>query len=215
MTKPESQEQSIVEAAKLRFVHYGYGKTTMAEIARDCGMSPGNIYRFFPGKLDIAEAIARNVADETLLRLKEALEVSDLSPEQKIRLYLFEALRSTYQRLEHDERIFEMAEHITRERPSFANEQLAKEREVVISLLQEGIDQGTFRIDDVAFTAEMIQSATLKFKYPQLFSRLKLDELERELAGVFQLLLAGLCHGGAVPGHQPPDSVLDYSTEWT
>ena len=30
----------------------------MAEVAADCGMSPGNLYRLFPGKLDIAEAIA-------------------------------------------------------------------------------------------------------------------------------------------------------------
>ena len=42
-----------------RIKHYGYGKTTMAEIAADCDMSPGNIYRFFEAKIDIAEAMAR------------------------------------------------------------------------------------------------------------------------------------------------------------
>ena len=49
----------ILHAAMARIKHYGYGKTTMAEIASDCCMSPGNIYRFFEAKIDIAEAMAR------------------------------------------------------------------------------------------------------------------------------------------------------------
>ena len=56
--KSETREQ-ILDAATNRIKHYGYGKTTMSEIAGDCGMSAGNIYRFFASKLDIAEAMAR------------------------------------------------------------------------------------------------------------------------------------------------------------
>ena len=58
MSEKSSIKEQIVEAAKKRFSHFGYAKTTMAEVATDCRMSPGNLYRFFPGKLDIAEAIA-------------------------------------------------------------------------------------------------------------------------------------------------------------
>ena len=58
MSEKESIREQIVDAAKKRFSHFGYAKTTMAEVATDCSMSPGNLYRFFPGKLDIAEAIA-------------------------------------------------------------------------------------------------------------------------------------------------------------
>ena len=32
----------ILDAASRRFLHYGYGKTTMSEIAKDCNMSTGN-----------------------------------------------------------------------------------------------------------------------------------------------------------------------------
>ena len=53
--RSDSIKSQIVAAAKKRFTHFGYGKTTMAEVAADCGMSPGNLYRFFPGKLDIAD----------------------------------------------------------------------------------------------------------------------------------------------------------------
>ena len=59
MTAHDATHQKIIDAAKRRFMHYGYTKTTMAELASDCEMSPGNLYRYFPGKLDIAEAICR------------------------------------------------------------------------------------------------------------------------------------------------------------
>lgn len=35
----------ILKAAVNRFREYGYNKTTMAEIAKDIGMSTANIYR--------------------------------------------------------------------------------------------------------------------------------------------------------------------------
>ena len=50
----------IILAAKERFLHYGYPKTTMAEVAADCNMSPGNLYRYFKGKLDIAIEIGNH-----------------------------------------------------------------------------------------------------------------------------------------------------------
>ena len=52
---------NILDAAKQRILHYGYAKTTMAEIAADCKMSAGNLYRYFPSKADIIRAV---VAEE-------------------------------------------------------------------------------------------------------------------------------------------------------
>jgi hypothetical protein len=46
---------------------------------------------------------------------------------------------------------------------------------------------------DKEFAAEMVQAATMKFRYPQLWSKLTLPKLERELEGVMNLLTDGLC----------------------
>src|SRR4051794_12252262 len=37
----------ILDEAERLFRHYGYSKTTVADIARELGMSPANIYRFY------------------------------------------------------------------------------------------------------------------------------------------------------------------------
>ena len=128
MKCPDTVRQNIIDAAKERFLHYGYGKTTIAELARDCSMSPGNLYRYFQGKLDIAEEIARESSDANLAVLREVVRKPGQNASEKLRTYLETALKTTYDMLEEDPRVFEIATTISQERPSFANEQMAKER---------------------------------------------------------------------------------------
>ena len=191
---------NIVDAAKKRFVHYGYAKTTMAEIAADCNMSPGNLYRYFPGKLDIAEAICTAAGEHAIAKLREVLRRPGRSAKERLRDFLFADMRLTYEQLEYDKQVFEMARVISTERPQFANRILALHRALLSEILAAGNASGEFSIEDVVFSAEMLQSATMKFRYPQLHSKLPYDKLERELEGVCHLLLNGLDDGGA--GHE-------------
>ena len=81
--KSETREQ-ILDAATNRIKHYGYGKTTMSEIAGDCGMSAGNIYRFFASKLDIAEAMARQFNSDLYQTYSEIARAS-APPAERLR----------------------------------------------------------------------------------------------------------------------------------
>lgn len=184
--------ERILSAAKNRFFHYGYAKTTMAEVAADCNMSAGNLYRFFPSKLDIAEAIAMDVEDRQLEAFAELARRAELRPTERLREFLFLELRTTYNTLERHPKVLEMASIITYERPEFAKRRLALMRALIAEILAAGNAAGEFEVSDVIFTAEMIQSATMKFHYPQLWTPLALAELERQLAGVIELLLRGL-----------------------
>jgi AcrR family transcriptional regulator len=198
MTCQETVRKSIIQAAKERFLHYGYAKTTMAELACDCKMSSGNLYRYFQGKLDIAEEIARDASEETLKALREVVRTPSMGASDKLRAFLQKALEFTYHMLENDPRIYEMAATISAERPEFANDELAKHRALIVEILSAGNNSGEFNIQDVVFAAEMIQSATMKFKYPQLWSQLPLEGLRRELTGVLDLILRGVtCRGDA------------------
>ena len=197
---------NILDAAKNRLLHYGYAKTTMAEIASDCKMSAGNLYRYFASKLDIAEAIAQESMDHIGLKLREVLKKQGLNAKQKLRDILFMTMKLTYHTLENDKRIFEMAQVISVERPEFSNKQLAHERSMLAEILAAGNASNEFAVQDVVFTSEMIQSAVMKFRYPQLHSRLTYEKLERELEGVLALILNGLDDGGAVVSSNPPPS---------
>ncbi len=188
--KTETRGQ-IMEAAKRRFSHFGYGKTTMAEVAADCAMSPGNLYRFFPGKLDIAEAIAlegENARREEM----ERLAAEPRGARARLFDFFFRELRMTYRKLEEDPRTAEITRLVARERPTFSESILAAERALIARILYDGHSTGEFFIEKPKHTAEMIQSATLKFRFPQLWSAEPLSQLEWELEGVLGLIIEGI-----------------------
>ena len=182
----------ILHAAMNRIKHYGYGKTTMAEIAADCDMSPGNIYRFFEAKIDIAEAMARKHYAAEQAELAAIARKKDWPADKRLREIFFKRMRDSYCMFEENAKILEVAEVLTRERPTFANEQFALERVFLSAVLEEGEKTGLFAHGDHTHTAEMMQVATMKFSIPQLWSRLTLPKLERELDGVLNLIMHGL-----------------------
>lgn len=189
--KGATRDRSLA-AATARIKHYGYGKTTMAEIAADCSMSPGNIYRFFEAKIDIAEAMARKHYAEALAALASIARRKDWPADKRLRELLLKRMRDNYKMFEDSAKILEVAEVLGRERPLFVNELIAQERVLLTALVEEGIAAGLFETPDAQFSAEMIQSATVKFGLPQMFSQLTLTKLEREFHGVLDLLFKGL-----------------------
>ena len=192
MVCKDTMRGRILEAATKRFKHYGYAKTSMAEIAADLQMSPGNLYRYFPGKIDIALAIADEHHALQFESLKAIAERPGMPVIERLRDFFHADMVQTYAMIEKDPRTFELAQIIKTERPTWVHGHLAQERSIISGLLREGVEEGLFDIEDADFTAEMLQSALMKFRYPQLWTDLKLPALEREFDGVSRLLLVGL-----------------------
>lgn len=192
MDEKTATRDRILQAASARIMHYGYGKTTMAEIAADCGMSPGNIYRFFEAKIDIAEAMARKHYAAEQGTLAAIARRKDKPVDWRLREVFRTRLREGYEMINTNAKIIEVAEVLSRERPLFANQNLAAERVFLTALLDEGVQTGMFAPGDMEVVAEMLQAALMKFSVPQLYSQLTLPKLERELDGVLDLLLNGL-----------------------
>lgn len=203
MTDSTAICDQIVDAANARFKHYGYGKTTMAEIAKDCNMSTGNIYRYFPSKLDIAERIADINLQEKMRRGIAIVRDQSKSPMDKLQQYLLQTLEFTYALQDEYPKIQEISQIITAERPEFRDGQLAKERSLIAEILAAGNANREFDIDDIHFTADMILSATFKFRFPQYTGIFSFDRLRGELNGVIDLVLNGLKNKGAHPGPYP------------
>ena len=199
MNDKTDTRKDILTAARERFSHYGYSKTTMSEIAKDCEMSAGNIYRFFASKLDIAEAMAVDFNNEAQEKFRKISNMELSAPDRLFEIFSY-ALEDTYKKIDAEAKILEIAEILRRERPEFFNSQLAEERVHIVKILTDGIESGSFRALDAPYvTAEMIQSALMKFRFPQSYSSLKLDKLKYELTGVMELLIAGLSPGAQVP----------------
>jgi AcrR family transcriptional regulator len=68
-TKRETTRLRILNKADELFHRLGFYKTTVADIARELEMSPANIYKFFPSK----EALVQAVADWNLSQFKATI----------------------------------------------------------------------------------------------------------------------------------------------
>jgi AcrR family transcriptional regulator len=181
----------------------------MAEIAADCDMSPGNIYRFFEAKIDIAEAMARKHYAEEHTAMAQVGRRKDWPADKRLREMLLKRMRDNFQMFSDNAKILEVAEVLSRERPVFMNELIALERVGITAVIQEGMDNGIFAKGDAEVMAEMLQAATVKFGIPQLISRLTLPKLEREFDGVMNLIMQGLYARGADAPAQKPRAKQD------
>ena len=63
-TDPDEAHARILEVAEECFRRIGYHKTSVADIASELGMSPANVYRFFPSRAAINESICGRVVNE-------------------------------------------------------------------------------------------------------------------------------------------------------
>ncbi|WP_454802592.1 TetR/AcrR family transcriptional regulator [Mucilaginibacter phyllosphaerae] len=65
------KREKILEASHQRFLHYGYSKTTMNEIAGDLSMSKALLYYYFPDKSELYMAVMRKLATDYLRQLED------------------------------------------------------------------------------------------------------------------------------------------------
>ena len=134
----------ILDAASRRFLHYGFKKTTMSEIADDCNMSTGNLYRYFPSKLDIAETFVRVLRRETIDALQAIASDSELSPSEKVRRCFRYKFRVAYDRFHNNPKAYELSGELIVERPKLAIEWEQAEGRVIADILQDGVNRGDF-----------------------------------------------------------------------
>lgn len=73
----EARRSQILDAALVAFARDGFLEATIEDIAREAGLSHGAIYRYYPSKEDIVEAVARRQHPSRANRFEAAAGGSD------------------------------------------------------------------------------------------------------------------------------------------
>lgn len=195
---PQTEEQiddtreRILDAADARFRQYGYGKTTMAEIAADADMSAANLYRFFENKRDIGAGLALRCFTDKELVLAEVVQRDDLSAAAKLETYLLTLLRYTHGQCHNQPRINELVEDIATHRADIVERKLQGEHHLIAAILDEGQQRGEFDFDDIKTTAATVMNMTLIFGMPLFMQAHPLERFEAMARNTARLLIRGL-----------------------
>jgi AcrR family transcriptional regulator len=68
------REQQVVEAAYGVFFHYGYARTTMADLASAAKLSRPALYLVYPGKAEVFDAVLEWTSENTLAAIEASLK---------------------------------------------------------------------------------------------------------------------------------------------
>lgn len=171
--------QKLLEVARELFAHKGLEATTMNDIAAGSGRGRRTLYTYFRNKEEIYYA----VIEEELERLSEKMDevaVMDVEPEEKIFTLIYTHLsiirdtvaRNGTLRAEFFRNIW-MVEKV---RKAFDVE----EHRILQKVLQEGVDKGRFRIENVGLMADIVYYSVKGLEVPYIYDRLGVGLSEDE-----------------------------------
>jgi AcrR family transcriptional regulator len=192
-TKPEDTRERIIETAEALFRRLGYAKTTVADIASELRMSPANVYRFFPSKTAIVQAICQRCLNEldekvwTIARSRapasdrlERLEVEvftyhkeNLLEEQKVNDIVMVAMEESWDAI-------------------MAHKEV--QRTVIELIIRDGIESGEFELLDPRETSALILQSNVSFCHPILIAQGLQDghDLEAQARALIRFLLRAI-----------------------
>lgn len=188
----DDNRRLILEAAENRYKTYGYGKTTMAEIADDVGMSAANLYRYFKNKDEIGCACAQRCMGERIERLREVVRKPGLKASDRLRSYVLENLTYSHENACSDDKLSELVQKVLQDRKDLIYTKVETELGLIAEILAQGNSANEFAIDDVLVTARNIQTAIIMFDVPMFMGLYSLGQFTVMANGVVDLILSGI-----------------------
>lgn len=182
----------ILSAAESRFRDYGYGKTTMVDIAGDCGMSAANIYRFFQHKQAIAVALIEQYLRVLESKMNAIAADDDITVAEKMHRMVILQLRSLHDSWRELPKFHELLDDVCRSDSTVIDAHRAAKLDLFNRLIREANSTGEFAVNDVDKTAEAFVTATLIFSLPGCMSFFALEEFERRASIVVDLLIKAM-----------------------
>ncbi len=196
----ESQQQTdqikaeILVAAEERFRSFGYGKTTMAEIATDVNMSAANLYRYFHNKQDIAAECAGQCMAGLSTLLENVVNLTNLDAMQRLHMFVQTEMRYNFEMMRDVPRLNELIENITTNYPNLIHEKNERTEHQIATILKQGVDDGDFQIEDIPLSASAVARATAMFSSPFFMQIYSMEEFEKMAVNVVNLIITGLKH---------------------
>lgn len=191
----EATRAEICRHAFDLFLHYGFQKTNIGDIAERCEMSPANLYRFFKNKQAIGIAVVRGHFDLTEIAMDLALAEAGDDPETRIRAFLDVGIKYISDELERAPKIVELAEFLCEDEDGLAmlNEHIGWKRERLARELSRGAASGHLADMQAEETAAAILNALKAFWMPMtLIHWHDRSTIMPEMRAIVDLLFRGL-----------------------
>ena len=186
----DTTREKILKVASRIFGKYGFQKTTMDEIARTAHKAKGSVYYHFKSKEELFLAVV-NVEIESLKNALLAVAAKEDTATNMIRDYLLTRMKVLAGAVNYHETLkadflqtFEFLDELRSEFDEF-------EVELLSGILQKGIDERSFEVENVRKTAQVIILAMKAIEIP-FYLQNKIVEYENTIVELLDILIRGL-----------------------
>jgi len=153
----------ILEAAEEHFRRVGHQRTSVADIAAGLGMSPANIYRFFPSRDTIDAAICGRVVNE-IADIASAIARTNASAMEKLERLLTAVHHHAKMMLVEARPMHELIVAATQQNWPIIKAHIERMATIFEAIIREGVEAGQF----AAEAARAVRSAFMPFLHPIL-----------------------------------------------
>jgi AcrR family transcriptional regulator len=183
--------ERILEVTEDVLRRFGLAKATVVDVARALDVSHGSVYRHFPSKASLREAVAKRWLERVSTPLGKIAEGSGPAPARLDR-WLRALFAAKQTRVLEDPEMF--ATYLTLAQEACKTVKAHKEGLIdqLALILSDGVKQGAFQIGDAKATARAIFDATNRFHHPAHSDDWRDPQLAARIDAVLALLLKGL-----------------------
>ncbi|QRE72771.1 TetR/AcrR family transcriptional regulator [Methylobacterium aquaticum] len=188
---PPSADARLLAIASDHLRRLGHRQVTVVGVAAEAGMTHANVYRYFPSKTALVDAVAGRWLREVEAELGAIADAPDPADDKLERLLL--ALASMQREvLARDPHLFAVHRDATVESRPIARRHRGRLRQLVERVIEEGMNAGTFSLRDRERGIAFIFDTTHRFLHPvsiQLDAEMPRDLIETRLGAVIRAML--------------------------
>lgn len=184
--------EAIVSATEELLRRHGPDKTTVLDVARQLGVSHGSVYRHFPSKAALREAVIRRWLDRVRDELAAVADDSALPPAERLRLLLTTMFATKWAKAGQDPELFATFRVLATEHSTVSSAHTSFLLAQVRDVIADGVAAGDFAAGDPEATARAVLNATSRFHDPSHAAEWDSPETEADSAAVLSLIFDGL-----------------------
>ena len=183
--------ERVLEATEDVLRRFGLAKATVVDVARALDVSHGSVYRHFPSKVSLRQAVAKRWLDRANAPLEKIAETPGPA-RARLEQWLRTMFEIKYKKVIDDPEMFATYMTLARE----ACETVKAHRERLVSqiehILSDGVQQGEFEVGDVKASARVVFDATVRYHHPAHSDEWRDPQLPARIDALLALLLKGL-----------------------
>jgi AcrR family transcriptional regulator len=195
VTEPALTNDQILEAAEDILRRFGPAKATVVDVARALGVSHGSVYRHFPSKAALRDAVTERWLARISTPLAAIAAETGPAPE-RLRRWLNLLVTLKRQKAFEDAELFATYMTLVADAREVVMVHVNTLVEQIAQIIGDGVAQGEFTATDPVVAARAVFDATSRFHNPIHASEWSDPNIEAAFEGVWTLILAGL--GGRI-----------------